>query len=575
MICQSSESTDEILKAGARRVGDLKRQVDEWCLAHEKLLQRLQASERFSPKLNGSVEAPRDRPAPLNVAEAWDAVQPGCPASSTGMLRKERPRAQTEPSRPLAHATSELDLSTPQGHSVKLTEHMVALAKMSDRQKARVSKFFRPFEHIARHRLFDPICAAVILSNTVVLMYTTEIGVHNALIRKTDAPSVLLDVIELCLVCFYTFEVIVKMIAQRKLFFTGRDRVWNILDVALTSTGIQEQISTWTSSSSLNLSYLRAIRLLKMVKILRVIRVLSAFKELRMVLNSILGSMKSMLWTTIFILAISLMFGLCFTQAMADLFWTPTWKEDLLREGLSPEDAVAFWGSLTSSMNSLFAASTGGTDWLDRAEFLRAAGTLYYFIFCFYIGFFLFVLMNTLTSLFVDSAIAYSQMDDEAVINEKLAKKDEYMMKVASFFTMINTDGGDDITFDEFMENFENPVLSAFAESLDMEPTDLHQFFSILSANGSRKVDLETFVTGCIKLKGAAKAMDLVEVLLTVRKAEHNMSRLLEQLEEKSRVEELTAEIARRIEGVSADLTRVLRNESSGADIEPFTPRLP
>merc|ERR1719469_1414146 len=53
--------------------------------------------------------------------------------------------------------------------------------------------------------------------------------------------------------------------------------------------------------------------------------------------------------------------------------------------------------------------------------------------------------------------------------------------------------------------------------SIDIESQDLDQFFCILSSNGERPVDVETFVVGCIKLKGVARAMDMVDCLINIR----------------------------------------------------------
>ena len=42
-----------------------------------------------------------------------------------------------------------------------------------------------------------------------------------------------------------------------------------------------------------------------------------------------------------------------------------------------------------------------------------------------------------------------------------------------------------------------------FASSLGLDVMDLQSFFDVLSAGGQRAVDVETFVVGCIKMKGA------------------------------------------------------------------------
>jgi hypothetical protein len=41
----------------------------------------------------------------------------------------------------------------------------------------------------------------------------------------------------------------------------------------------------------------------------------------------------------------------------------------------------------------------------------------------------------------------------------------------------------------------------------------------VISEGGRRSVDLETFVVGCIKLKGAAKSADLMDLIYKSKKA--------------------------------------------------------
>merc|ERR1719265_1268164 len=61
--------------------------------------------------------------------------------------------------------------------------------------------------------------------------------------------------------------------------------------------------------------------------------------------------------------------------------------------------------------------------------------------------------------------------------------------------------------------------MHAFAQSLEIDTSDTKQFFCILSDHGKRTVDIETFVVGCIKLKGQAKSMDLMDLVYAHRQA--------------------------------------------------------
>merc|ERR1712227_1154455 len=99
---------------------------------------------------------------------------------------------------------------------------------------------------------------------------------------------------------------------------------------------------------------------------LRVVRLVRSFRELRMVLNSILGSMQSMLWPVILIAGIMFVFGMCFVQG------TITYLVE------NPDRVNSDVGH---SMNTLWMATTGGVDWIILADGLWAMGEVYYFLF--------------------------------------------------------------------------------------------------------------------------------------------------------------------------------------------------
>merc|ERR1711988_1335400 len=78
---------------------------------------------------------------------------------------------------------------------------------------------------------------------------------------------------------------------------------------------------------------------------------------------------------------------------------------------------------------------------------------------------------------------------------------------------LVDSDGSGDISYEEFGEGLDSPEMVAFAYSLGIEVLDVKQFFKAISQNGTVAVDLETFVEGCIKSRGPAKSLDLVELM--------------------------------------------------------------
>merc|ERR1712187_739985 len=156
-------------------------------------------------------------------------------------------------------------------------------------------------------------------------------------------------------------------------------------------------------------------------------------------------------------------------------------------------------------------------------------GTGYYVIFLCYIAFYTWVVTNTITSLFIETTMAYAEKDTQHVITDKLERKDEYVAKLQEWFNSIDENGDGMITYDQFARSANDPEVMAFAETLEIELFDLKQFFSVLSANNKRPVNLENFVIGCIKLKGMAKSMDLMDLMYTQKQATEENARQAKQ----------------------------------------------
>eukprot|EP00747_Dinoflagellata_sp_TGD_P103841 gnl/TRDRNA2_/TRDRNA2_169097_c0_seq2.p1 gnl/TRDRNA2_/TRDRNA2_169097_c0~~gnl/TRDRNA2_/TRDRNA2_169097_c0_seq2.p1 ORF type:complete len:307 (+),score=56.84 gnl/TRDRNA2_/TRDRNA2_169097_c0_seq2:3-923(+) len=184
-----------------------------------------------------------------------------------------------------------------------------------------------------------------------------------------------------------------------------------------------------------------------------------------------------------------------------------------LLEGDSDPAAIEllheYWGTVFKAMLSLYWASTSGESWRYLAEPLRGVGGHAHFLFLVYIAFFMFVITNTLTSLFVEAALDNSEHDHAKQIREEMNKKQKYIDDLKKLYHLVDDDGDGELTLDEFQAGCGDAELEAFANSLDIETSDLSQVFFLLSNQGRQAVDMDAFVTGCIKLRGPARSSDL------------------------------------------------------------------
>jgi len=117
--------------------------------------------------------------------------------------------------------------------------------------------------------------------------------------------------------------------------------------------------------------------------------------------------------------------------------------------------------------------------------------------------------MNTLTSLFLEAVIQNADRDTHTLINEELRRIDDYMTRASELFRKIDLDGSGDVTEEEFLKYARDADMTALASSLELDVSDMMQFYKMLSCRGKYPVDKETFLVGCLKLRGPARAIDL------------------------------------------------------------------
>lgn len=308
-----------------------------------------------------------------------------------------------------------------------------------------------------------------------------------------------------------------RMLASGCAFFIGPECKWNIFELML----VLHSFADFLEEMSGNTSFLRIVKLARILKLLRVLRVVRCFRELRFILNSLMSSFGSTFWSLLLVALTIYIFGLIFLQATVRFLQenqlAPAEEERLLRS----------WGSLTTAMTTLLQASTGGEDWGSIAEPLNWMGDMYYGFFLFYLLSFMLVVMNTVTGLFVEATMNQSTHDRAMLIQNELDRKEEYIEQLRSLFEEIDANGDGRMHMLEFLNTLRDPRMQAFVGTLNIDVSDAVSFFQMLvnnSDNPEQGIDSETFVVGCIKLQGEAKAQDIYEVISNQKRMLKRMS---------------------------------------------------
>jgi len=382
-------------------------------------------------------------------------------------------------------------------------------------------------ENMVGQKGFEFLCVFVIFCNAIVIGMSTDYAMDH----PSNPTSKTLSNFELSFIIFYTVEMCLRMCVKGRLYFTEKtERNWNLFDVVLVGQGVSEQVMTMfdegQADGASSLTNLRLFRLMKLVKLLRMVRLLRMFKELRLILSSISGCLISMLWAGILIVGISYVFGIAIVQGCA--FHLEEFGDKL--DATTAEGIDAFWSSTAQAVLSLSMSTTGGEDWIRVASPLRQVGGFFYALFLLYIAIFVFVVMNIINSIFLESILSHAERDHQLIIETQMEKKEEYVANLQIIFQDMDIDGDGEVTYDEFCNQLYCPRMQAFVASLEMEITDAKKFFEVLSDRGRRSVDIATFVVGCIKLRGPAKSVDLADLAFANKRAHHEQLKAFKQL---------------------------------------------
>jgi len=321
---------------------------------------------------------------------------------------------------------------------------------------------------------------------------------------------------------------LLRIHAERVSFFLSRERGWNVFDIVVVLTAVVEATVHWyevfSDTTSVARTFLRKFSMLRVIRLLRVIshtrnvRVIRFIRELRLMVFSLTGTLKSLMWAIVLLFIILLVFGVFFTDgAMTYLVQNPS----LTAEATS--GLRMHFGSLFRATVSLFMAMSGGEDWGNIWRVLEPMPFEYQAAFLAFVTFAILALLNVVTAVFVEAAMLVSQNDKELVVLEEIESKGEFTSMMQQVFEELDTNDSGALSLEEFEKHIEDEKLTAFLGSFDLDVSQVRTLFTLLDVDRTGEVDLDEFVSGCLRLKGGAKSLDMAILKYQVEWILHNI----------------------------------------------------
>eukprot|EP00930_Biecheleria_cincta_P042263 TRINITY_DN29073_c0_g1_i1.p1 TRINITY_DN29073_c0_g1~~TRINITY_DN29073_c0_g1_i1.p1 ORF type:complete len:540 (-),score=94.46 TRINITY_DN29073_c0_g1_i1:16-1635(-) len=397
--------------------------------------------------------------------------------------------------------------------------------------------------------LFDRVSAAVLVANAIF------IGVQVEFMFKARAP-VAIEALDYLFCVFFFVELVLSFcgFGCRHFWLDLVDRSWNVFDffvVVVSTIDACVSIASRGAASPLgNISVLRIIRVVRITRVLRVFRIMKFFKDLRVMLAAIVSTVKTAYFALVLIFMIMYMFAVAITQMVAEHVKE---REEANNPVGRDDDLLFFFGSIPESLMALFMTLAGGIDWKDAAVALYQVGWLCVVVYCIFVIIMTLCILNVLTGIFCQCAIEAAALDKDSIIMFQLQERERYIETLQSLFHHVDESGDGMCSLDEFKAHLSDMTMQALLNSLEIEVNDALTLFEMLDADGSGEVNLDEFVTGCITLRGSAKAVQIEKLQTMSRSAEIKQDELIKTVEH---LASLIASESRKVEqapGVSTE----------------------
>mmetsp|Transcript_46980 Transcript_46980/g.109513 ORF Transcript_46980/g.109513 Transcript_46980/m.109513 type:complete len:685 (+) Transcript_46980:27-2081(+) len=394
------------------------------------------------------------------------------------------------------------------------------LGRASSRRpdSVQTSRWYERLQQIVNHAYFDRLVSFLVVCNAFAIGVQVQDTTQEVADHAAGLP-LQYDVFNAFFVICLSVELGMRWAAAPSRFCHGEFKLWNFFDFALL-------IYSWfdvTVDLAVNMMDHALVRVLRNLRILRLMRLTRFSRPLRLLVVTIIGTIRSGLWTIALLVVHVYLFAVLFTQASHDRYATHgTWEDEDLNE---------YYGTLPRSLYTLFQSMSGGLDWQVSVKPLSSLNLIYPLLFTFYISFTFFVLMNVITGLFCHSAIAIVGADHDHRTTEHMKTQRGHVARLESLFASMDEHSTGVVTISDFERNLNNAYSQAYLASvLDIEVTNSWALFKVLDSDQDCVISKEDFVQGCLRLRGQARSVDMHKMLQEIRWQHRQINERLETL---------------------------------------------
>jgi len=374
------------------------------------------------------------------------------------------------------------------------------------------------FVKLVHNSVFVFVSAFLVVANSVMIGVQVDMDLRRA--QKNQSPLEWESEVDLGFTTLFAVEIVLRICAERMVFFIGPAWKWNAFDCVVVGLGTIDILDVL----NMNFTVFRILRVVRVVRILRVIRVFKVFRELRMMALSILSCLQSLIWAFTLLLLVMYVFTIVLLQGARDYL-----RGDDVDLKIKQQLYDWFTG-VVYTLYTLLQAISGGNSWGDIASPFLGIDDTYGLLFTSFIIFIMFGLLNVLVGVFVQNTEAIANIDRDFVLQEEMNRKSSNINKLRELFNQVDVDGSGTISWKELKANLTDDAMKAYFAMMQIETEEAEGLFNLLDVDESGEVAIEEFIMGCMRLKGAAKSIDLASLLYENKRLHTMMNRYMSSL---------------------------------------------
>jgi hypothetical protein len=270
------------------------------------------------------------------------------------------------------------------------------------------------------------------------------------------------------------------------------------------------------------------LRITRLIRILRIARLVRFVHSLRTLFQSIVSTLRQVVWAFVLLFGIIFMMSIVFAQAVKDHY---TSEEQVMGGcGDLTTPLGRYWGSLPRAMLSLLMSISNGVSWIEVSEPLSNLGSMWVALFILYLMFTVFAVLNVITGVCCESAMESARRDHWSVSQQVEANKQLLVQQALNMFHSIDVDHSNEITLDELVEHLKSEQANLLFACMELDVSNAWELFNLMDCDEGGAVDIDEWVTGCLRLRGASKALEVANLAHNHKMFEKNTQVALEKI---------------------------------------------